>query len=139
MVVDTEEEFDWNAPFSRARHSVSARCGTLVALRRSSSGIGIKPTYVIDYPVATQPDGFEPLERSGRAGVVRLVPTSTLGESALRRKRSRPRTASRSICDPSLQRAKLEALGEAIAARFGPRRRSSRLVGMAWESRPWRF
>jgi hypothetical protein len=52
VVVDTEEEFDWGAPYSRDNVSVSAieevgRLQTVLAPYR------LKPTYVIDYPVAT--------------------------------------------------------------------------------------
>ena len=54
VVVDTEEAFDWSAPFSRENVDVSAitevdRLQTVV--RR----YGLKPTYVIDYPVASTP------------------------------------------------------------------------------------
>ena len=60
VVVDTEEQFDWSAPFSRGSTSVTA----MRHIGRAQSifdRFGIKPTYVIDYPVATQPDGFETL------------------------------------------------------------------------------
>jgi len=60
VVIDTEEEFDWSAPFSRANTSVSA----MAHIGRAQSifdRFGIKPTYVIDYPVAASAEGSERL------------------------------------------------------------------------------
>ena len=52
VVVDTEEEFDWSAPFSRSAVGVTAiqEVGRLQKVLEPFSTI---PTYVIDYPVAT--------------------------------------------------------------------------------------
>jgi len=51
VTVDTEEEFDWDAPLNRDRHGVA----TVPALRKFQQfceGFGVVPTYLIDYPVA---------------------------------------------------------------------------------------
>jgi hypothetical protein len=52
VVVDTEEEFDWGAPFSRDNVGVTAiqEVGRLQAVLAPYK---LKPTYVIDYPVAS--------------------------------------------------------------------------------------
>src|SRR5688572_19271123 len=66
-VVDTEEEFDWSAGHSRANTRVTA-------MRYISRGqkiferYGLKPTYVIDYPVSHQPEGYVPLGEHVAAG-----------------------------------------------------------------------
>lgn len=52
VVVDTEEEFDWSAPYSRDNVSVSA-IAEVGRLQAVLAPYGLKPTYVIDYPVAT--------------------------------------------------------------------------------------
>jgi hypothetical protein len=52
VVVDTEEEFDWSAPFSRDNVSVSA-IAEVGRLQATLAPYRLKPTYVIDYPVAT--------------------------------------------------------------------------------------
>lgn len=52
VVVDTEEEFDWGAPFSRESTSVEA-IRRLPDLQRLLDRFGLAPTYVIDFPVAT--------------------------------------------------------------------------------------
>jgi hypothetical protein len=71
VVVDTEEEFDWDKPFSRDNTSVRAmrHIGRLqsVFARR-----GVVPTYVVDFPVASQRDGFAPLKEFADAGAARI-------------------------------------------------------------------
>lgn len=50
LVVDTEEEFDWSAPFDRNNRQVSAIAG----MRRGHdyfASAGVRPLYVTDYPV----------------------------------------------------------------------------------------
>lgn len=69
VVVDTEEEFDWGADFDRANVGVEA-IADLVRVQAVFDEFGIKPTYVMDYPVASQKAAFEPLKEivdSGRA------------------------------------------------------------------------
>jgi hypothetical protein len=52
VVVDTEEEFDWTAPFARENVSVTA-IPEVVRLQRVLAPYGLQPTYVVDYPVAS--------------------------------------------------------------------------------------
>lgn len=71
VVIDTEEEFDWAAPFSRQSVQTSA-------MREISRGqdlfdrFGIRPTYAIDYPIAADPECVDTLRGysdSGRASI----------------------------------------------------------------------
>jgi hypothetical protein len=56
VVIDTEAEFDWQKPFASDLTAVSA-------LRHVESAqaifdrYGLRPVYLIDYPVASQPEG----------------------------------------------------------------------------------
>ncbi|MGC4251419.1 MAG: polysaccharide deacetylase family protein [Sphingobium sp.] len=50
LFVDTEEEFDWAAPFRRTGHRVSAWQG-MARGQAYFATAGIKPVYVTDYPV----------------------------------------------------------------------------------------
>lgn len=53
-MVDTEEEFDWNAPLDRANRATRAMAALPAAHARfAARGIGI--TYLVDHPVATSP------------------------------------------------------------------------------------
>jgi hypothetical protein len=58
LVVDTEEEFDWNAPLSRSNTRVEAM-RHIDRAQRLFERFSVRPTYVVDYPVATQPQGYE--------------------------------------------------------------------------------
>ncbi|PZU60098.1 MAG: WalW protein [Sphingobium sp.] len=58
LFVDTEEEFDWGAPFSRDRHSVTALKG-MAEGHAFFSACGIKPVYVTDYPMLENPAAVE--------------------------------------------------------------------------------
>ncbi len=62
VIVDTEEEFDWSAGFSRSNVSVTAidEVGRLQDVLRPYK---LKPTYVIDYPVASTPESARRLAR----------------------------------------------------------------------------
>lgn len=55
VVVDTEEEFDWGKPFSRSNTSTTSIAAQPLAHQRVFDRHGVVPTYVIDYPVATNP------------------------------------------------------------------------------------
>jgi hypothetical protein len=118
VIVDTEEEFDWGAPFSPANTSVSAmrhiaRIHDIFAKRR------IKPTYVIDYPIATQPEGYLPLKERMEAGEcaigAHLHPwvTPPMTEAV------NQRNSYGCNLDPGLERAKLRNLKDAIAENVG--------------------
>jgi hypothetical protein len=50
LFVDTEEEFDWDAPFSRASNRVTALPG-MARGQAYFAAAGVKPIYVTDYPV----------------------------------------------------------------------------------------
>jgi hypothetical protein len=71
VVIDTEEEFDWGAPLSRANQGVTAIRHLHRALRILEHH-GITPTCVIDYPVAAHRDGFEPIKELSDSGAVRI-------------------------------------------------------------------
>ncbi len=60
VIVDAEEEFDWRT-FSPAATSVGAmRCQELA--QRIFEKYRLVPTYAVDYPVADQSAGYEPLK-----------------------------------------------------------------------------
>ncbi len=68
VVVDTEAEFDWDAPFDREQTSVTA----MQEIERGQEVFdtyGLRPVYVTDFAVASQPGGVLPLraiyERGG--------------------------------------------------------------------------
>lgn len=69
VVIDTEEEFDWDAPFDRASTGVGhmRRVG---AIQEICERWNIRPAYVVTYPIVSQDAGISallPLVREGRA------------------------------------------------------------------------
>jgi peptidoglycan/xylan/chitin deacetylase (PgdA/CDA1 family) len=60
VIVDAEEEFDWSQPFSQSNTRVASIAAQKPA-EKIFSDFGIVPTYVVDYAVASQPSGYEPL------------------------------------------------------------------------------
>lgn len=122
VVVDTEEEFDWNRPFDRSS------TGTVtVGAQDRAHGVfdryGIVPTYVMNYPVATSAAGsryFRGLLDQGRAEVgTHCHPWVTPPhEEAV--------TLTNSFhgnLPAELEAAKIEATTDAIAQAFGARPR----------------
>jgi hypothetical protein len=67
VVVDTEEEFNWSSGFSRQNISVSA-IRSLERVQILFEEYRILPVYVVDYPVAFQPEGYRPLQEIYKSG-----------------------------------------------------------------------
>ena len=120
VLVDAEEDFDWSKPFSHGEASVAS-----MRHQHRAQAIfrkyGVVPTYVVDYPVASQPDGYEPLREflaGGECEVgAQLHPwvNPPLGE-AVNVFNSFPGNLPR-----PLEAAKLAALTAMIEANFGMR------------------
>lgn len=118
VVVDTEECFDWNAPVSREATSVAAMAGIGAAQERLR-GVGVVPTYVVDYPVADREEGWRhlaPLVAAGECLVgAHLHPW-------VNPPFSEPLTPAHTYpgnLPPELERAKLLALTERLTQRLG--------------------
>src|SRR5579872_1220928 len=60
VVIDTEEEFDWDKPHSRATFAIH-HIRHLDRAQRILERHGVRPIYVVDYPVASQEEGYRPL------------------------------------------------------------------------------
>ncbi|HEV7233868.1 MAG TPA: polysaccharide deacetylase family protein [Sphingorhabdus sp.] len=120
LTVDTEEEFDWSAPFAREGYGI----GHVQAVPRFQAlcgDHGIKPCYLVDYPITQDAHWADLLGRFAREGQaeigVQLHPwvnppfdeeVSVLNSFACN-------------LPQSLERAKLSRLHTAIVERFGVR------------------
>ena len=58
VVIDTEEEFDWNKPVDRNSTSVVSM-QHIHRVQDIFDEYNIKPCYVIDYPVASQQESYQ--------------------------------------------------------------------------------
>ncbi len=120
VVIDTEEEFDWERDFDRANTSVTAM-RHLGRAQRIFDERGVIPTYVVDFPVASQDEGLAPLAEihaDGRATVgAHLHPWVTPPhEEVVDRRNSFPGNLPR-----RLEAAKLARLADELATRLGER------------------
>ncbi|HLG85817.1 MAG TPA: hypothetical protein VKZ79_01315 [Alphaproteobacteria bacterium] len=59
-VIDTEENFDWDAPYSSSSVSVHGM-REIETLQRLFDRHRVKPIYMVDYAIANQRDGYGPL------------------------------------------------------------------------------
>ncbi len=120
VFVDTEEEFDWTQPRRRDATATTA-IAALPEAHRRLAGFGICPTYLVDYPVASDPaavDAIRPLLEAGECAIGTqlhpwvnppfdeelTVPNSFVGN-----------------LPEATERAKLIALTDRIEAMFGKR------------------
>jgi len=117
VIVDTEEEFDWSRPLARSETSVTHVRHQDRALRIFDR-FALRPSFVVDYAVATQEAGYRPLREwlvDGRCGIgAHLHPwVNPPFEEEISARNSYPGN----LPEP-LERAKLARLTEAIAANF---------------------
>lgn len=124
VIIDAEEEFDWAGPFDRRNVAVENLAHQEKA-QRIFERYGIRPTYVVDYAVASQEEGFAPLRailaRDAADIGAHLQPwinppfddTVELADSV--------RYSFPGNLPPALEHAKLRALTETIEANLGLR------------------
>lgn len=120
VVIDTEEEFDWNAPFNPNSTAVTNIQEQHLA-QAVLEGHGVCPTYVVDHPVAVSAVGREvlgPWQAAGRCDIgAHLHPWVTPPHQG-------PVDGWHSFAGnlaPELERAKLTTLTAAIEAGLGVR------------------
>lgn len=120
VVVDTEEEFDWRRPHSRTATGVE-NIGHQGRAQRIFERYGLGPTYVVDYPVASQEAGYRPLRdwlSEGRCEIgAHLHPwVNPPFDEELSARNSYPGNL-----PVALEREKLRRLTDTIEANFGCR------------------
>jgi hypothetical protein len=118
VIVDTEEEFDWSAGFSRSNVSVTAidEVGRLQDVLRSYK---LKPTYVIDYPVAATASSSRRLARFASNGECHIGAHLHPWVNPPATEPVGPRTSYACNLGLDLERAKIAALHDTIVANLG--------------------
>ncbi len=58
ITVDTEEEFDWDKPFSRDQHGLS-HIPAIDRFQKLCNINNVKPIYLVDYPIVNNPQAAE--------------------------------------------------------------------------------
>lgn len=118
VVIDTEEEFDWSAEPDARANQVSAMA-YIDRVQDIFNEYGVRPCYVIDYPVASQATGYALLKQFSEKGQceigAHLHPwVNPPQEEVL----SRPNTYPGNLPE-SLERRKLEILRDTIKENLG--------------------
>ena len=67
VTVDTEEEFDWDGPFTRDRHGLD-HVSAMPRFQSFCEERGVNPIYLVDYPIATDGQASEMLRGWCQAG-----------------------------------------------------------------------
>ncbi|MEQ9642652.1 MAG: polysaccharide deacetylase family protein [Alphaproteobacteria bacterium] len=118
VAIDTEEEFDWDADFDRASTGVSA-IHDIWRIQEVFDSYGIVPTYICDYPIASQDDSVAVLRQFADDG--RAVIGSHL-HTWVSPPFDEPVNATNSYqgrLPADLERRKMTVLTETITERFG--------------------
>ncbi len=71
LTVDTEEEFDWNAPFRRDGHGLQ-HVGEIARFQTFCEEIGAHPVYLVDWPIANDPRAVEIIGDAVRRGTAEV-------------------------------------------------------------------
>jgi hypothetical protein len=120
IVVDTEEEFDWGKPFSRESRSTRA----IPAQARAHEiydRFGIVPTYVVDYPVATDREAVGVLRALRDAGKAEIGAHLHPWVTPPHVEEVTTRNSYHCNLSRELERIKIETLTAAIQRSFGAR------------------
>jgi hypothetical protein len=118
VFVDTEEEFDWSAPFDRSARS-TAHIAAMPAAHARFAANGVPLTYLVDHPIATSPRAVEVLRRLTEDGESAIGTQLHPWVNPPFDEEVNGFNSFTGNLAPALQEAKLVALTEAIKAAFG--------------------
>ncbi|HEX3401136.1 MAG TPA: glycosyltransferase [Acetobacteraceae bacterium] len=120
VMVDAEAEFDWDGPFLRTLVSVRNLEQQIIA-HHVFDRLHVRPTYLVDYAVATQPEGYEPIRELLRSGRCEIGTHLQPWENPPFAEEPSVRTSFNHNLPAWLQKQKLERLTNAIVANFDVR------------------
>jgi len=119
VFVDAEEEFKWNT-FSPGALSVRNIAAQTLA-QEIMAEFNVKPTYLVDYAVAAQPEGYLPLRRMMEAGECTIGAQLHPWVNPPVDEQLTVRNTYHGNLPPALEHAKIEYLTATIKANFGVR------------------
>lgn len=118
VVIDTEEEFDWSARFDRQATAVTA-LRAVGRVQRLFNEFAVRPTYVVDYPVAAQAEGCAAIKAFVDAGAAEIGAHLHPWVSPPHDEDVCAHNSYPGNLDADLEARKLHALSDRIAAAFG--------------------
>lgn len=118
VTIDTEEDFDWSAPFARTGFRLDS-VPALAECQGFFERAGVAPIYLVDWPIVQDDRAVDILGRAQRAGHcdvgAQLHPWVTPPHD----EDVSERNSYTGNLPPDLQRAKMTALRDGITRRFG--------------------
>jgi hypothetical protein len=118
LTIDTEEEFDWRAPFSRTAHGLT-HVPRLHAFQQFCEGLGVVPLYLVDWPIASSPEAVEILGAAARGGKAEIGIQLHPWVNPPFEEEVNTRNSFAGNLSFELERAKLLGLRDLIEQRFG--------------------
>ena len=120
VVIDTEEEFDWTGPFDRNATQTESIASQVLA-QEIFDRFQLRPTYVIDYPVASTPSAANVLRRFQDEGRCQIGTHLHPWVNPPHEETLSPRNSFPGNLDATLEGRKLETLTATIESAFGMR------------------
>ena len=118
VTIDTEEDFDWDAPFARTGYRL-ASVPALAECQGYFERAGVKPIYLVDWPIVADDRAVEILGAARNAGRCEIGAQLHPWVTPPYEEDVNERNSYTGNLPAELQRAKMTALRDAIRDRFG--------------------
>ena len=118
VTIDTEEDFDWDAPFARTGYRL-ASVPALAECQGYFERAGVKPIYLVDWPIVADDRAVEILGAARNAGRCEIGAQLQPWVTPPYEEEVNERNSYTGNLPAELQRAKMTALRDAIRDRFG--------------------
>lgn len=118
VTIDTEEDFDWTAPFARTGYSL-ASVPALADCQRYFEQAAVQPIYLVDWPIVTDARAVEILGTALNAGACEVGAQLHPWVTPPHKEKVTARNSYTGNLPVDLQRAKMTALRDAIRDGFG--------------------
>ncbi|MBU7580919.1 MAG: polysaccharide deacetylase family protein [Porphyrobacter sp.] len=118
LTVDTEEEFDWRAPFRREGYGLS-HVAAIPRFQAFCEGVGAHPVYLVDWPIVQDPQAVEIIGDAVRRGTAEVGVQLHPWVNPPFHEEVNIRNSFAGNLPPALEAAKFTALRDAIEAAFG--------------------
>lgn len=118
VTIDTEEDFDWDAPFSRTGYRLDS-VPALARCQRYFRDAGVKPIYLIDWPVVADDRAVDILGPAQTAAECEIGAQLHPWVTPPHDEAVNANNSYTGNLPEALQRAKMTALRDAISERFG--------------------
>ncbi len=118
LTIDTEEEFDWDKPFSATEHGLD-HVRHLRSFQEFCENLGISPVYLVDWPIAHAPMAQEVLGDAVKRGKAEIGIQLHPWVNPPHEEEVSAHNSYAGNLPPALEREKFVRLRDAITEKFG--------------------